>query len=372
MVRGLALLVITVLLIQGWAAEEIFTLRDGRELTGDYDEVTHVMQVRVGKGHAQLTVRPEDIASRRPAQPEVPVESEERKKIREQAEADQAAIDKRQAEVAAKLADVQAQEQAKARAEEEKRVIDARLTYWRTQGFDIDGRGLTAGEIDGLGQRYQHASDLKQRGFSFDPRTMTIGQMDDAVQAKIDADEIRNAEIARRTEEKAEAEQRARDREAQLRLARIDEEGHNREAEQLAEKERQEIAALQREQDARRAAAVEADRKARWVMIEIVMGALTLWALPVTIAILRRHRNRLAIGVLSAVLLLLVIGEVVAGPAVLPTVATEVQRGVLGAGEIMAWVGALVWSVVRTSRDDRRAVRVDPEPATSSPQDGPY
>lgn len=47
--------------------DEIFTLRDGRTLTGTYDESTHVLTFQSGRISGSTTVRPKDILSRQPA-----------------------------------------------------------------------------------------------------------------------------------------------------------------------------------------------------------------------------------------------------------------------------------------------------------------
>ena len=51
----------------GAAEQEVFTLRDGRVVTGAYDPLTGVIQAKIGRMTAEIKVEPQDIVSRRAA-----------------------------------------------------------------------------------------------------------------------------------------------------------------------------------------------------------------------------------------------------------------------------------------------------------------
>ncbi len=59
----LVLIMLAVFAVQGWA-EEKFTLADGRELIGTYDEAKHLLSVITPNGRAVIEIKPEQIKLR--------------------------------------------------------------------------------------------------------------------------------------------------------------------------------------------------------------------------------------------------------------------------------------------------------------------
>lgn len=341
----LVCLILSCAAIGAGAAEEILLLKDGRRLIGEYDPEAGTIEVLVGRTRGTVHVRAEDILSRSLVREPGAAESPESRQLRVQREQDAADAARKQAEHAARLADLEQQRLAAERRQRQEQDTQERLRSWREQGFDFPAGTMDAAAIDEMGERHRAAKAWKQQGFTFDPLIMTQGDMQRAV------DEAR-AQVARREEMEerraglalaAEREQAAAD------ARRAEWERRHLEIRAKAEEQNRLQAAIRKDHADRFAAEAERKRYRGLAVRTLLYGiGAILFVVPSLIAVRRRHRNRTGILGLNLGLILL--------PAFAVSFPQELGT-VLAVGAItfsgIGWLGALLWSISRTERDER-------------------